>query len=744
MIKNIYIKSMICFFIFIVSTVLQNNIKSSELTTSQKIIPQSIKYKVDPKNFSLYFFDEENKYLVSKEQEIKKFKNFKQNNNNASWDYPEQNLSVVLEDKGDYISVDMTSHINENSISFPSICAEEYYLPLGEGKRIPSRDKIWQKYLTSMDFPIIEQFSMPFFATKIGKKSIVYILENSMRSDLKFDIHEKLDFKVLNKYSKPQKVKRITYRIYLTDNDPNKIANIYKSYIKEKGSFVTLKEKSSTNNNIEKLYGAPFIYLFNTRLITPDNVNWSEYVIQRNSTGMKKLLKRAENLEGYPEFKEIMNSLEEHSIIDSYQQNIICSILSELLKIADEFQNPLEQIKENKKELKQSLPTVFNSVDSWASSATTDIIQDMKTSGIDKAWIGLDNWDTAYANPNIISKGKKLGYLIATYDSYHSIHEKGKEQWNTAAFEDETLYERGTVSNINGEKIPGFNNVGRKLNPLFSFDEVQNRTGRLIGNGLSFNSWFIDTDATGEVYDDYSLDHLTSKEEDIEARLKRMSYIRDTKNMVIGSEGGNDFASPVISFAHGLELPPFSWLDKDMKDENSEYFIGKYYSTTGGVPDNFGKQIPVKNYLKHLFLDINFDVPLYKLVYNNSVISSYHWDWSTLKIKGEIENRMLREVTYNIPPMYHLDAKNWEKWKSTIVVHHKIWSAFNKKAIQHDMTDFSYVNGNYFLQKTAFGPNLSTVTNFSEQDIVYEGETIPRKSVLIIDSGTHFIYTPNN
>lgn len=703
----------------------------------------SLSYEVNPETFSLRLMDGNIAYKASIAQEKQTIENLMQNNDKTSWDYPEKQISVSMEQQKNYVSVSLTStKQTENKITFPSVSGEEYYLPLGEGKKIPANDIGWGNYLTSMDFSMIEQFSMPFFATKVGDKALVYILDNPNRNELHFEKKEQLNFKVLNNFARQQKEKKINYRIYLTDNDPAKIAKTYKKYVQEMGEFKTLQQKEITNPEIKNLYGAPYVYLFNTRLILPNNIQWQVFLKQLNSNGMKDLMKRAEHLEGYSEFKEIMDDLKQQDFVDDYQKNIICSIISDTLKPLKTKQNPLEEIEGNKLDLYASLPDVFTPITTWADNATTGIIKNMKAAGIDRAWIGLDNWDTAYAKPTLITEARKENYLIAPYDSYHSIHEKGNVQWNTADFTDPTLYDSATVSDINGNKIEGFNGVGRKLNPIFSFGEVQLRTNRLINDGLLFNSWFIDCDATGEVYDDYSTDHMSSKEEDINARLKRMQYISEQKEMVIGSEGGNDFAASTIAFAHGLELPSFSWMDKDMKDEDSEYFIGKYYSATGGVPDNFGKQVKVKDYLKHLFVDTAFDVPLYKLVYNDSVISTYHWDWSTLKIEDEVENRMIREVLYNIPPMYHLDEKNWEQWGETIINHHNNWSSFSKKAIKQEMTVFSYLNKEHTVQKTVFGENLAVIANFSDNSVSYDNTEIPGKSVLINDGGDMQIYTP--
>lgn len=54
----------------------------------------------------------------------------------------------------------------------------------------------------------------------------------------------------------------------------------------------------------------------------------------------------------------------------------------------------------------------------------TDIIKEMKTAGIDNAWIGLPNWEQGYMQPDFVTEAKKMGYLVGPYDSYHSIHEK--------------------------------------------------------------------------------------------------------------------------------------------------------------------------------------------------------------------------------------------------------------------------------------------------------------------------------
>ena len=265
-----------------------------------------------------------------------------------------------------------------------------------------------------------------------------------------------------------------------------------------------------------------------------------------------------------------------------------------------------------------------------------------------------------------------------------------------------------------------------------------------MSNSLPFNSWFIDCDATGEIYDDYSPSHPATQEEDLAARLERMAYIRDQYRFVVGSEGGNDFAASTIAFAHGIELKTFSWMDDDMKkNRDSEYYIGKYYNPAGGVAEHFSKRIPVKDKYYTLFVDPRYDIPLYKLVYNDSVITGYHWDWSTFKIQGATADRMVREVLYNVPPLYHLDAAEWKRYQKDIAAHHAVWSEFSRKAVLQEMTDFKYLTQDGAVQKTVYGENIAAVANFAEEAYEYEGNSIPGHSVWIQMDGKSMIYTPS-
>lgn len=397
----------------------------------------------------------------------------------------------------------------------------------------------------------------------------------------------------------------------------------------------------------------------------------------------------------------------------------------------------------NNQLLKDELKDTVDGMDEWGKKNSSNVLDQLHEAGLKQAWIGLPNWANGLMNPDMVNKADQLGYLIGPYDSYHSIHEVPNRAWNTASFKDASLYEEATVTGKNGEKIKGFLGRGRKLNPTLAMPSVKQRLEDILKEGIPYHTWFIDCDATGEFYDDYTPLHMTSQEQDMKARLERMDYVANDKQMVVGSEGGNDYASPVIAFARGIETPVIKWSDPDMREnKESPYYVGGYWSPDGSVPDRYSKQVPIKELYQHIYADPVYSLPLFKLVYNDSVITSHHWEWGSLKIQNEVANRMLVEFLYNVPPLYHLDSKEWEKQRELITSQVRAWSPFHEKAVQMPMTDFKVLSEDRLVQATTFGSNLKVIANFSDHDFAYEGATIKARSALIMDGEKTTEVTP--
>ncbi|UNK20993.1 glycoside hydrolase [Paenibacillus sp. N3/727] len=731
------------------------------------VVYHDFKYKVDPTTFDIVIERGGVKEHISVPLKPRAVRNVKKTADRIEWTYPEDKVKVIVQKKNyKYLDIRIQS-IGAERFAWPTVQADNYMLPLGEGKRIPANDTNWKQFLKGEKMTWSESFSMNFMALNKKHYSLLYIVENPFNNEVSFQTEQKIGMTFEHEFPSINPKKEYGFRLYITDNDPVAIAKQYKEYVKEHQGFKTLADKAKDNPEIKKLFGAPHIYMWNSQVLEAGNIRWQKIKNKLNEPIWSWIAELADRYAGgeAEQLNSVLREMKQQQFVNNYQKRIIVETLNQVLKLkqlyrADYFPalddaakqtvaGGTEKLSEqklyelNKNLLKSVFQDAIDDPEEWGRDQST-VLEEMRQLGIEKAWIGLPNWLNGLMNPAFVTKANQQGYLIGPYDSYHSIQKKEDKEWNTAFFPDPTLYEQATISNKKGVKIGGFLDRGRKLNPTLSLPSVKQRVEDIMQDGIRYNSWFIDCDATGEVYDDYTPGHVTTQEQDEAARLNRMDYIAKEKHMVIGSEGGHDFASSTIAFAHGIETPVIKWNDKDMREnKESPYYVGGYGAAQGSIPERYVKQVPVKELYQHVYLDPAYSLPLFKLVYNNSVITTHHWEWGSLKIKDEVGSRMLYELLYNVPPLYHLDSQEWDSHKELISSYLKVWSPFHAKAVAKEMTGFKVLTPDRLVQSAEYGPNLKVVVNFSNKDLKHGHDILKAKSAVIYDGKKRITFNGN-
>ncbi|MDA9472797.1 glycoside hydrolase [Enterococcus sp. 5H] len=741
------------------STETEKLVTNKEIEKNKTYAKTDFSFDVDPKTFTLTITENGEQAEIAKPQAIRNVTDLKKSKEQVSWTYPDEQLNVTVKKEQNHLAVSLTSLSNEDTdFSWPTMDAKNYVLPIAEGKTIPNDQKDWLSYFKqNEELSMSEAFSMSFFTTNQETFATTFVMDNTFNSDLLTTTEPHLTLAANHHFIGFDKNKKLNYRVYVTENDPVAIAKTYQMDRINSGEFKTLDEKEKTNPEIKKMRGALQIYYWNSRILTSEDINWSKLPEKVDEPIFGWI---SELLEQYGEdgSTEYLNALAAFKNNEGYkyEKNTFLTSLNYVLLYPqfytkEIFQNPddtaqqllskgLDQLSEQERYTlnKHLLAGVLNEltppVDQWG-TAVADVFTDMKNSGVENAWIGLPNWANGLMNPTMVKTAADQGYLIGPYDSYQSIQENASIDWNTASFPNPDLYEQATVTKKNGEKVAGFLGKGRKLNPTLIFPDVEERFNGITQDKIPFNSWFLDTDAAGEIYNDYSPEHLTTQTEDVAGRLKRMNFFNE-KGLVVGSEGGNDFAAKDMVFAHGIETPVIMWSDPDMREnKESEYYVGSYAALDGGIPSKYQKAVPIKEEYKAIYTDPVYSIPLYKLVYNRSVITSHQWEWDSYKIKGQVGERRMKEYLYNTPPMIHLDQASWQEHKKDISDNAKIWSPFQKAALQHEMTDFKILTDDRLVQKTEFGDNLTVIANFSEKDFESDNFNVAAHTAVIINDG---------
>ena len=722
-------------------------------TLCYELTNNNMKCKIFPESLQISINEE----IISASQPRIKINNLIHYDNYISFDRGEYKIDVYL--KNEYLNITFNPKL-ESTLTFPVINnADSFLLPIGEGLFFSAKDQIViNHFIKQEENKVIEKFSMPFFGVVFGKYSAVYIINNAYNTNYTF-IKEsnKVTLSFIHESINIPKLQQFSYRIYVFKEDiVTTSAGIYRDYKISKGEFKTLAKKAEKIQNIKKLYGAPFIYLWGNELVSNDNVKWK----QLQETIKRELTKWETNPTKY--FNSLLRKdnsfvkIQKQNYISNYGKTLFNSDLILLAEKKDIYKEDVFRNTELNSEAKRYISKRLNNlshlemvqfninliqsvykdsmapVSEWGNGVSIFMIDQLHKSGIKKTWLGIDDASLSYYHPQSISLANKLGYLIAPYDSYHTIATNEDELGKTSYFEDSSLYNNATVVRRDGTYESGFLNKGRALNSTLLLPLVKERISKYFDQEIEFNSWFIDCDGAGELYTDYSKKHPISKAEDAAARNAKMKWIEDEFGIVVGTEDGKDYVAENIAFGHGV-VTSIAW-DIDMaRNKESEYYLGDYYSASGGIPSKYIKKTKLKPEIKYTYFNPKIKVPLFQLVYNNCVIPSDHWEKGTLRFPEVTKMRLIQCILFNVPPLFHLDRQQWEKDKALIVPFVKFWSPLHEKLVQTEMTDFKYLSNDHLVQKTTFGDGTEIVANFSNERAVFKEIIITSLSVAVIE-----------
>ena len=686
---------------------------------------------------------------------------FSQEGNTVSWKLPDNFLTVRFELIEESLSVEFV-HDKQTSdtlrLTWPVIEDSEslraYILPLFEGSYIPKDDVTWQDFLVERG-PIntTAGLSMPFWGLDFADRTLTYILTHPFNNRIRFSktAASALDMEVSHAFTPNWEQGRYGLHISLGAASPVAPAKQYRRWLEQNAEFVSFAEKIEKTPTAERLLGAAHVYLWGGKLLSEHDVtDWKTFATRLS--GDNKVAARIWaqlNTETGEALQEIVQS----DYASKYVRRVVSRAISEQLENRD-FYDPsiwagVPLTSEAERLISRDVSTlslpelyrrnclVFYAVfsdtlrhpDEWGDGLSLKLLEQFAENGLDRLWLGVDSWQDGFRHPVAIAKAKALGYLVGPYDSYHSIHHPDeKDTWETAQF-DLSLYETGAIVNADGTKNRGFKKKGYHLSPLVAQPYVENRVNGILEQMSSgFNTWFIDCDAYGELFDDYSASHPATQLDDMNARLARISWIRDTHNLVVGSEGGAAYAASTIHFAHGMTLPVIGWGDSDMKSKTSPYYVGGYWPPEG--PAIHIKQVPLKtNYLYHYY-DPRFRLPLYQIVFHDSVITTHHWGSGSLKFENAIGTLALLELLYNVPPLYHLNIEEFSKHKSWIKKHYAFFSALHRQIGGQAMTDFQWLSEDKLVQRTEFGDTVELFANFGADAFKHESVAIPGRSMI--------------
>jgi hypothetical protein len=634
--------------------------------------------------------------------------------------------------------------------------------PRWEGCYIPLDNPRWQEYLVdSGELDTLEGLSMPFWGLDCGNFSLTYIITNPYNNVIHFQqASDSFGFKFTHEFTSLTSVKEFGFLIRLSDNEPPvEPAKQFRQWLIDQGKFVSMKEKVRKVPNAARLLGAAHVYLWGDTPFSRHDLPGAKW-----RSFCKKLIEQSRAAEASPgkKIKQLMTPEYWAQVVEiagtqwpsQYLKSQVANELSRLLSIKDFYDKaswqgvtlPEESVKlleKNRDTLSSAELCRMNSLilyaafeqfmlppELWGDGVSIKMLNRFKEDDFDRMRLCVADWKGIEKRPAVAEKANQMGYLFGTYDSYHSIHDPSArgtdDTWATAQF-DRKLFETGPIVRKNGSKRGGFKGIGFKLSPIAARPYVEKRVRENMKN-VPYTYYFIDCDAYGEVYDDYSPLHRASQADDVETRIDRLAWISNTFGLVFGSEGGSSYAAGVIHVAEGMFGPVFGWGDPDLKDKNSDYYLGQYYPPDG--PKVFVKQVPMKERYQYFYYDPRFRLPLYETVFHDSVVTTHQWANGSLKYSNVLDTVALTELLYMVPPLYHMNLDEFDKYREVMKRHYAFFSPLHRKAGFAQMTDFNWLSADRMLQRSVFDNDVELIANFAQESRLYQKHEIPARSVL--------------
>ncbi|MEZ8024278.1 glycoside hydrolase [Vibrio sp. 1F255] len=615
------------------------------------------------------------------------------------------------------------------------------FLPFSEGMRVPTDNKLWASYLVGnhSGSNTTQDLKMPFWTVQQNNHFISYQMVNATNNQLLFsdassnassNTKTKIDMKAAHQFTMLNQSQPFLVRITLGDSWLDG-AKQYRDWRINNDQSETLVAKQKRNPDVTKLIGASHVYLFGKDPLSIQDVSdwW----------GLKTWYLEGSKLNVSAEAKRELSSLSKgKDWFSQYHKQLLLDSISQSLQVLYPVGNPTledntikaqyKAAQDKKNWLLEHASPYLNSSETWGQALSSDMVANLNKAGLNKLWLGFDNWMPAFYQPNAVGLAKQSGYLVGTYDSYNTaIPAKLNDNWLTAQLP-EPMRQSCAIELADGSLKKGFRGNGFYLNPNCHLEYVKQRAQDIMRFG-NFNSLFLDVDATAMAREDYrvSIDSNgnTNDESDmLSAFNNRMKWLSEQPSLVLGSEDGNSLTTKGIAFAHGLETVGFGWTDKDMKENRqSPYYLGRWYPDQ--KPDFFFKPAEVKEPYKSLLFSPQYRIPLYQAVFHDEVINTHHWHSDSLKFTNVQAERDLTAMLYNTPPMVHLtrdEALSSSSQRIKALKHYQDgFEPMHEQLWDKQLVDSEWLDKSGDVQQTEFSDGSKIIANFSDQTFHQRG-----------------------
>jgi hypothetical protein len=343
----------------------------------------------------------------------------------------------------------------------------------------------------------------------------------------------------------------------------------------------------------------------------------------------------------------------------------------------------------------------------WGDGGTREAVDDLARLGVERALLAFDD-DQRLVTSDVVRYAESRGYLMARYDTFDCVMDPAKADSPVAVFDDD-LFRTGGILGGKGGRMPGFAGRGLQLSSealrraKTPFIEQRIADAKTLGA----SAYFLDSDAFGELYEDFDVAHPMTLERDRQNRMERMRAVVDA-GFVLGSESAVAWSTPVVFFSHGNETIATETFWKLLRDKTR---MGGW--SPPKRPALFFEPIALSDEEKRELFDPTVRVPLFQAVFHDSIVTTDRWEMGIMKAPDVATTQTLFALLYGVPTMWNLDRTALRRHRALISGLARFFTPLHRRIATLPLDAFEYLSTDRLVQRARFGDAVEVTANFA-------------------------------
>ncbi|HLN72978.1 MAG TPA: glycoside hydrolase [Prolixibacteraceae bacterium] len=375
----------------------------------------------------------------------------------------------------------------------------------------------------------------------------------------------------------------------------------------------------------------------------------------------------------------------------------------------------------------------------WDNAREVSFARELKSSGIDKAFILWDANHVPYPEIDYDSRLKELGYATGGYELFTDLKLKDTISY-PVDLHGPYRFARTTYPGLFNELVTrkrdgktNFNQFGHTACPSVMQPHIKARVERELKE-YPHESYFLDVYQANGLFECYSEKHPLSRQGYAEEVIKNQKMIASDYHQYLGGEWGADYCGSNAVYVHGMMTLQRTWWGSGIEKKGTIYYTGDW-SSNPRPTQMIGTRVANDTYLKYSINEYT-RVPLYELVYHDAIVTSWRWEDGNHHTPELWWKKDLFNILYGTAPLWNLDRNRWEEYKYTFVESYKNICPWLQQIGYDEMISHRFVTTDHTVQETVFSSGKRVVVNFGMSDFQYEGKVLKAKSFITLSNYT--------